>query len=128
MGRSHLSRNARPLRRCRKLSRVRDVASIEPNEAENHAEIVKFREMLEHRFERNDPPLTVIPEEHQPVIAKMAHERFFFLNRNWNKDLIIYTATKLYLRSQNISIRNFPLFKMKTKNPSPHLRHSASLF
>lgn len=39
------------------------------------AEIVKFREMIDGRIERKDPPLTVIPEEHKRVVALLAHER-----------------------------------------------------
>jgi hypothetical protein len=39
------------------------------------SEIVKFREMLEQRVERGDPALQAVPEEHQPVIAKLVHER-----------------------------------------------------
>ena len=38
-------------------------------------EIVKFREMLEERLERGDDPLDAIPDDHKPLIAKMAHER-----------------------------------------------------
>ncbi|KAG1756444.1 uncharacterized protein EDB91DRAFT_1212997 [Suillus paluster] len=37
-------------------------------------EIVKFREMIEERIERQDPPLTVIPDEHKPLIVKLAQE------------------------------------------------------
>jgi hypothetical protein len=39
-------------------------------------EIVKFREMIEQRLERHEPPLPAIPDEHKPVIAKLAHERY----------------------------------------------------
>ena len=42
------------------------------------AEIVKFREMLEQRIERRDPPLTACPDEHRPLIAKLANERYAF--------------------------------------------------
>lgn len=38
-------------------------------------EIVKFREMIEQRIERQDPPLTSIPDEHKPLIVKLAQER-----------------------------------------------------
>ena len=31
--------------------------------------------MIESRVERQDPPLIAIPNEHKPVIAKLAHER-----------------------------------------------------
>ncbi|KAG0705051.1 hypothetical protein DFH29DRAFT_908572 [Suillus ampliporus] len=37
-------------------------------------EIVKFREMIEQRIERQDPPLTAIPDEHKPLIVKLAQE------------------------------------------------------
>ncbi|KAI0336329.1 hypothetical protein GY45DRAFT_1315657 [Cubamyces sp. BRFM 1775] len=37
-------------------------------------EIVKFREMLEHRLEVKEPPLDMVPDEHKPVIAKLVHE------------------------------------------------------
>ena len=39
-------------------------------------EIVKFREMLEDRINQQSPPLTAFPDEHRPLIAKLAHERF----------------------------------------------------
>ncbi|OSD02875.1 hypothetical protein PYCCODRAFT_1435163 [Trametes coccinea BRFM310] len=42
--------------------------------SETMQEIVKFREMLEQRLEGKEPPLSVIPDEHQPVIAKLVHE------------------------------------------------------
>ncbi|KAJ7694195.1 chromatin assembly factor 1 subunit A-domain-containing protein [Mycena rosella] len=42
--------------------------------SETLQEIVKFREMLEGRNEMRTVALTVIPEEHKPVIAKLAHE------------------------------------------------------
>lgn len=42
-------------------------------------EIVKFREMLEDRINQHLPPLTAFPDEHRPLIAKMAHERFLFI-------------------------------------------------
>lgn len=38
-------------------------------------EIVKFRIFLESRIEKQDPPLSDIPDEHKPLIAKIAHER-----------------------------------------------------
>ncbi|KAG2061654.1 hypothetical protein BDR06DRAFT_925552 [Suillus hirtellus] len=37
-------------------------------------EIVKFREMIEQRIESQDPPLTSIPDEHKPLIVKLAQE------------------------------------------------------
>ena len=39
-------------------------------------EIVKFRDMLEDRINQRLPPLTAFPDEHRPLIAKLAHERF----------------------------------------------------
>lgn len=44
----------------------------------DHAEIVKFREMLEQRLEAKEPPLSKVPEEHMRVIAKLVHERYAF--------------------------------------------------
>ncbi len=38
-------------------------------------EIVKFREMLEERLAAKESPLTAVPDEHKPVIAKLVHER-----------------------------------------------------
>ncbi|KAF6764704.1 CoCAF-1 [Ephemerocybe angulata] len=43
-------------------------------QSETLQEIVKFREMLENLIESDHSPLTEIPEEHRPVIAKLAHE------------------------------------------------------
>jgi len=43
------------------------------------SEIVKFRQMLEQRIERCDPPLTAFLDEHHPLIAKLANERYAFL-------------------------------------------------
>ena len=40
------------------------------------SEIVKFRDMLEERIKSSKPPLTCIPEEHKPLIAKLGHERY----------------------------------------------------
>ncbi|KAG2158454.1 uncharacterized protein EDB93DRAFT_670725 [Suillus bovinus] len=37
-------------------------------------EIVQFREMIEQRIARQDPPLTAIPDEHRPLIVKLAQE------------------------------------------------------
>lgn len=55
------------------FGRVGDVArcpsSLSPSE------IVKFREMLEHRIESRAAPLTAIPDEHKALIAKLVHER-----------------------------------------------------
>ncbi|KAI0361890.1 hypothetical protein OH77DRAFT_1499732 [Trametes cingulata] len=42
--------------------------------SETMQEIVKFREMLEQRLEAKEPPLTSVPDEHKPVIAKLVHE------------------------------------------------------
>lgn len=69
--------------------------SLNPVRLINLAEIVKFREMLEQRFERNDPPLSAIPEEHKPIIAKLAHERFYRFHFNFTELLTTYTATSL---------------------------------
>ena len=41
-----------------------------------HPEIVKFRELIEERLERSDSPLTELPDEYRPLIAKLAHERY----------------------------------------------------
>ncbi|OBZ75701.1 hypothetical protein A0H81_04511 [Grifola frondosa] len=38
------------------------------------AKIVKFREMIEQRMKRQEPPLDAIPDEHKPLIAKLVHE------------------------------------------------------
>ncbi|KZP20865.1 hypothetical protein FIBSPDRAFT_1044651 [Athelia psychrophila] len=42
--------------------------------SETMSEIIRFREMLENRISRRDPPLPAIPDEHKPLIAKLAHE------------------------------------------------------
>ncbi|KAF9227860.1 hypothetical protein BS17DRAFT_877944 [Gyrodon lividus] len=42
--------------------------------SETMQEIVKFREMLEQRVQNQDQPLTSIPDEHQPLIVKLAQE------------------------------------------------------
>ncbi|EMD38595.1 hypothetical protein CERSUDRAFT_94126 [Gelatoporia subvermispora B] len=42
--------------------------------SETMQEIVKFRTMLEERIRRQEPPLTTIPEEHKPLIAKYVHD------------------------------------------------------
>lgn len=34
--------------------------------------------MLEQRIEKRDPPLDPYPDEHKPVIAKLANERYAF--------------------------------------------------
>jgi hypothetical protein len=39
-------------------------------------DIVKFREMLEQRLQRQETPFASFPDEHRPLIAKLAHERF----------------------------------------------------
>ena len=38
-------------------------------------EIIAFRDMLSARAEASEPPLTEIPDDHKPVIAKLAFER-----------------------------------------------------
>ena len=43
-------------------------------------EIVKFREMLEQRIESSAAPLSAIPDDHKPLIAKLVHERFVGLH------------------------------------------------
>ncbi|PPQ75499.1 hypothetical protein CVT24_013356, partial [Panaeolus cyanescens] len=43
-------------------------------QSETLQEIVKFRDMLEQRITNREPPLIIFPEEHMPVIAKLAHE------------------------------------------------------
>ncbi|TFK64073.1 hypothetical protein BDN72DRAFT_286329 [Pluteus cervinus] len=43
-------------------------------QSESLQEIVSFREMLEQRIERSEPPLLVFPSEYKPLIAKLAHE------------------------------------------------------
>ncbi|KAJ7632455.1 chromatin assembly factor 1 subunit A-domain-containing protein [Roridomyces roridus] len=42
--------------------------------SETLQEIVRFRELLEERISDNADPLSSFPEEHKPVIAKLAHE------------------------------------------------------
>ncbi|KIM80821.1 hypothetical protein PILCRDRAFT_822100 [Piloderma croceum F 1598] len=42
--------------------------------SETMQEIVKFREMLEQRIERGNLPLTAYPDEHKPLVAKLANE------------------------------------------------------
>lgn len=39
-------------------------------------EIVKFREMLDSHVQNQDQPLVSIPEEHKPLIVKLAQERY----------------------------------------------------
>ncbi|PFH52405.1 hypothetical protein AMATHDRAFT_74199 [Amanita thiersii Skay4041] len=48
-------------------------ASFE-KQSETLQEIVNFREFLEERITRQEPPLSDIPDEHRPLVAKMAHE------------------------------------------------------
>ncbi|KAG6841668.1 hypothetical protein C0991_008306 [Blastosporella zonata] len=43
-------------------------------QSETLQEIVQFREMLEDRIKRQALPLTAIPDEHRPLIVKLAHE------------------------------------------------------
>ncbi|KAG9318534.1 chromatin assembly factor 1 subunit A-domain-containing protein [Chiua virens] len=42
--------------------------------SETMQEIVKFREMLDARLQNQDQPLTGIPEDHKPLIVKLAQE------------------------------------------------------
>ncbi|KAH7912148.1 hypothetical protein BJ138DRAFT_1172111 [Hygrophoropsis aurantiaca] len=42
--------------------------------SETLQEIVGFRDMLEQHIQKQQPPLTSIPDEHKPLIAKLAHE------------------------------------------------------
>ncbi|THH14718.1 hypothetical protein EW146_g5662 [Bondarzewia mesenterica] len=41
---------------------------------ETMQELVKFRELLEERIEKQEPALTCVPEEHRPLIAKFVQE------------------------------------------------------
>ncbi|KAG6844724.1 hypothetical protein H0H87_004344 [Tephrocybe sp. NHM501043] len=43
-------------------------------QSETLQEIVQFREMIEERIKQQGPPLTAIPDEHRPLIVKLAHE------------------------------------------------------
>lgn len=43
--------------------------------SETGTEIVRFRDVIDGLFAKNHSPLTEVPEEHKPVIAKLAHER-----------------------------------------------------
>lgn len=87
-----------------------------------HSEIVKFRETLEQRIERRDPPLTALPEDHRPLIAKMVHERYVppqnaFRYSTITKQLATDTtssATKHYKRSQSTSSTSCCLPKTRT--------------
>lgn len=38
-------------------------------------EIVRFREMIQERIDKQEPPLQSIPDEHLPLIAKFGHDR-----------------------------------------------------
>ncbi|KAH9952186.1 hypothetical protein B0H21DRAFT_17436 [Amylocystis lapponica] len=42
--------------------------------SETMQEIVKFREMIEERMERKASPLSAVPDEHRPLVAKLVHE------------------------------------------------------
>ncbi|KAI0928366.1 hypothetical protein AcW1_005632 [Taiwanofungus camphoratus] len=42
--------------------------------SETMQEIVKFREMIEQKMECNAAPLSAVPDEHKPLIAKLVHE------------------------------------------------------
>jgi len=71
-------------------------------------EIVKFREMIEQRIERQDPPLTAIPDEHKPLIVKLAQERW---TCNMMADVhcywILYLVRRVSFRLRSISAPNF---------------------
>jgi chromatin assembly factor 1 subunit A len=41
----------------------------------SNSEIVKFRDMLEERISKQEPPFASFPNEHKPLVAKLAHER-----------------------------------------------------
>ncbi|KDR81817.1 hypothetical protein GALMADRAFT_240043 [Galerina marginata CBS 339.88] len=43
-------------------------------QSETLQEIVKFRSMLEERINMKEQPLSAFPDEHKPLIAKLAHE------------------------------------------------------
>ncbi|KAF9476322.1 hypothetical protein BDN70DRAFT_882568 [Pholiota conissans] len=43
-------------------------------QSETLQEIVRFRDVLEERIKNSEPSLTTFPDEHKPVIAKLAHE------------------------------------------------------
>ncbi|KAL1748116.1 chromatin assembly factor 1 subunit A-domain-containing protein [Schizophyllum fasciatum] len=47
--------------------------SLEQN-SQTLQEIIAFRDMLTERAEANEPPLTEIPDDHRPVIAKLSFE------------------------------------------------------
>jgi hypothetical protein len=56
--------------------------------------------MLEQRIERQDPPLTVYPDEHKPLIAKLANERYAFL-----KSLMLgITLMQLYYSDKTAAV------------------------
>jgi chromatin assembly factor 1 subunit A len=40
-------------------------------------ETVLFRQMLEQRLEQEQPPLEIIPDQYNPLIAKLVHERCY---------------------------------------------------
>lgn len=79
MGRSSLNRNLYHLKNNRTLSKVCLALWTITVVSKFSAEIVKFREMLEDRINQQLPPLTAFPDEHRPLIAKLAHERFVFI-------------------------------------------------
>jgi hypothetical protein len=54
---------------------VRSVHVWSINGSSLFTEIVKFRDMLEERIKNSEPSLASFPDEHKPLIAKLAHER-----------------------------------------------------
>lgn len=93
-------------------------------------EIIRFREMLENRISRRDPPLPAIPDEHKPLIAKLAHERHVSptsLAQPMAADpMDNYVVIKQSLHSQSIFAANSFRLKMKMTStataptPRPH--------
>ena len=69
----HLENNLTLSKVCLTLWIIRIVLKLS-------VEIVKFREMLENRINQQSPPLTAFPDEHRPLIAKLAHERSMHLS------------------------------------------------
>jgi len=76
MGKSCSNRNLYLLTSTRRLCKVGSSVDLQELAHRHFSEIVKFREMLERRIERRDPPLTTCPDEHKPLIAKLANERY----------------------------------------------------
>jgi hypothetical protein len=50
-------------------------------ESDSPTEIVQFRTLLSDLLEKKASPLTAIPDEHLPVVAKLVHERYLRFNR-----------------------------------------------